>query len=208
MHRASPINMAPSSFSIDQSSIWRLSIIIFSSTNFVLWVFAELVDIPASMKKHSQSLGVMNPVRSAMSNLWSCSHKYSVMKQSCQTRVLLEKEDYLSIIWLWTYGHIIAWAMTSDFAHSGTLLHGHYGSKCYYYSTLMFFVLLFLKRVFFCRQSFWILIGFKPIYLTHKDGTLTSTITPGQSGPESIGNETMHHTLQISWTGASSSDAV
>ena len=44
--------------------------------------FAESVDMPASMKKCSQSSGVMNPVYSAMSNFWSCSHKYSVMKRT------------------------------------------------------------------------------------------------------------------------------
>ena len=40
------------------------------------------------------------------------------------------------------------------------------------------------------------------------NGTLISTTTPDQSGPGSNGNEEELHTLQISRTGASPSDAV
>ena len=51
-------------------------------------------------------------------------------KQSCLRRILLkEKEDYLSRIWLWTYRLAIAWAVTSDCAHTGTSLHGHASKK-------------------------------------------------------------------------------
>ena len=65
------------------------------------------------------------PARSAMSNLWSCSRKYSMMKQSCRTRPpLKEKEDYLSNISLCTHGRVIAWAVTSGCAHTGTSLNG------------------------------------------------------------------------------------
>ena len=60
-----PINMTPSSFSIDRSSIWRFSIISCLSANFVAWVLAKSVDIPASMKKRSLSLGIINPIRSS-----------------------------------------------------------------------------------------------------------------------------------------------
>ena len=57
-------------------------------------------------------------------------------KQSCQRRIPLEeKEDYLSSIWLCTYRYVIAWAVTSDCAHTSTSLHGDNGRKCYYYST-------------------------------------------------------------------------
>ena len=69
MYRASPIDMTPSSFSINRTSIWRLSIVSFLSANFVTWVLAELLDKPASLKKRSQSSGVINPVGSTMSNL-------------------------------------------------------------------------------------------------------------------------------------------
>ena len=40
------------------------------------------------------------------------------------------------------------------------------------------------------------------------DGILTVTITPGQSGPGSNDNDEALHIMQISRTGASSSDAV
>ena len=64
----------------------------------------------------------------ASTQLWS--------KQNCQRRIPLEeKEDCLSNIWLCTYGYIIAWAVTSDCAHTGISFHGYYGSKYYYYST-------------------------------------------------------------------------
>ena len=36
---------------------------------------------------------------------------------------------------LCTYGHVITWAVTYDCVHTGTSLHGRYGSKCCYYST-------------------------------------------------------------------------
>ena len=138
IYRASAINMTPSSFSIDWSSIWRLSIVSFLSANFVAWVFAELVDMPISMKKHSQSSDLMNPVCSAILNLWICSRNYCYeANRVAKKRIPLEeKEDYLSSIWLWTYRHVIAWAVTSNYVHMGTSLHGHYGSKCYYYSTV------------------------------------------------------------------------
>ena len=58
-------------------------------------------------------------------------------KQNCQRRILLEeKEEYLLSIWLWTYGHVIVWAVTSDWTHAGTSLHGYYGGKCYYHYIL------------------------------------------------------------------------
>ena len=38
-------------------------------------------------------------------------------------------------VWLSTYRHIIAWAVTSGCPHTGMSLHGDYGGKCYYYST-------------------------------------------------------------------------
>ena len=66
MHRASPISVTPSSFSIEWSSIWRLSIVSFLSANFVAWLLEEPVDIPASIKKYSQTSGVIDPVRSTM----------------------------------------------------------------------------------------------------------------------------------------------
>ena len=44
---------------------------------------------------------------------------------SCQRRIPLEeKEDYLLSILLCTYGHVIAWAVMSDCAHTCTSLHG------------------------------------------------------------------------------------
>ena len=46
-------------------------------------------------------------------------------------------EGGLSIEHLIAYGHVIAWAVTSDCAHTGTSLHGHYSGKCYYYSTTL-----------------------------------------------------------------------
>ena len=53
-----------------------------------------------------------------------------------QRRLLLEeKEDYLPSIWMCTYGHVIAWAVTSDCPHTGTPLHGDYDGKCYAYPT-------------------------------------------------------------------------
>ena len=39
-----------------------------------------------------------------------------------------------------------------------------------------------------------------------RDGALTGTTTPGQSEPESNGNEGIHHIPQSSRTGASPSD--
>ena len=56
--------------------------------------------------------------------VYACTQLWS--KQSCQTRIPLEEkeEDYLLSVWLWTYGHIIAWAVTSDCEHLGTSLHG------------------------------------------------------------------------------------
>ena len=52
----------------------------------------------------------------ASTQLWS--------KESCQRRKILleEKQDNLSSFWLYTYRHVIVWAMTSDCAHKGTSL--------------------------------------------------------------------------------------
>ena len=65
---------------------------------------------------------------------------------------------------------------------------------------------LFLKGAIFCTRSDLIQIIFKQIRLVH--GILKDTTTPGQSEPESNGNEGVLYTLQVSRTGASPLDAV
>ena len=125
MHRASPINMTPSSFSIDRSSSWRLSIVSFSSANFVAWVFAESVDMPALMKKRPLSSDVMSPARSARSNYV----KLFTQVLSFEANIVAKQDRHLRI------RRTIYRAF--DCVHTGMSLHGHYGGKCYYYSTYM-----------------------------------------------------------------------
>ena len=57
------------------------------------------------------------------------------------------------------------------------------------------------------KYSYPIQIIFKQIYLTH-EGTLTGTITLGQSEPGYNDNEDILHTPQISRTGASLLEAI
>ena len=60
-----------------------------------------------------------------------------VANRVTQKRLLLleEKEDYLSSIWLSTYGHVIELAVMSDCPYMGTSLYEDHGGKCYNYST-------------------------------------------------------------------------
>ena len=69
-------------------------------------------------------------------------------------------------------------------------------------SFLKGFLFFFLHGVLsntnnFSNESFWLI-----------DKTLTGTITLGQSGNGSTGNDKVFHTLQISRTGGSLSDTV
>ena len=63
----------------------------------------------------------------------------------------------------------------------------------------------FFKRFFFFLHK--VLLNINNIQ-TVLDGPLKGTITPGQNGPKSHGNERVCHTHQISRTRASPSDAI
>ena len=77
MASTSPIVLMPSSLSIVQSSIWRLSLQISLLENVCAWILAEVPDMPALMNMLSQP-GRSYPSNSTMLKLY---HIVSVRTQ-------------------------------------------------------------------------------------------------------------------------------